>query len=85
MNMKLKQLSITEWDIMRGDVDFHVRLENDEYFIDAFDSTIKNSDSAYITTFSCETWESVRAFVCDFNPNTTLPEKGYGIRYGHTL
>lgn len=85
MKMNPKALSLTEWDIERGDVDFHVRLENDDYFVDAFNSSIDNPDLAHITTFRCVKWKDVVAFVCDFNPDTKLPEAGYGIRCGHTL
>ena len=85
MNIQVKQLSPTEWDIARSDVDFHVRLENDDYFVDAFDSSIEDADLAHLTTFRCDTWETVVAFLRDFNPKTKLPETGYGDRCGHKL
>ena len=83
--MKPKPLSLIEWDIERGDVDFHVRLENDDFYVDAFDSSIEEPDSAHLTTFRCLEWKTVGTFVCDFNPTSKCPEPGYGVRYGHTF
>jgi hypothetical protein len=37
---EFKQLSPTEWDAERAPYDFHVRLEQDDYVIDVFDSSI---------------------------------------------
>jgi hypothetical protein len=85
VKIHVKQLSPTEWDIARSDVDFHVRLENDDYFVDAFDSSIENADEAHLTTFRCETWKTVEAYVRDFNPETKQPEDGYGEQHGHTF
>ena len=36
------QLSPTEWDAERDDVDFHIRLEQDDYVIDVFDRDRKS-------------------------------------------
>ncbi len=85
MEMRATPLSLSEWDIERGDVDFHVRLEEDDYFVDAFDSHIQNSDVAHLATFRCLEWDAVAAFVCDFNPKLKRPETGYGRRNNHTL
>ena len=85
MDIHFKYLSPTEWDIERGDVDFHVRLENDDYYVDAFDSSIKDADAAHLTTFRCDAWKIVEGYLCDFNPKTKLPESRHGDRYGHRI
>jgi hypothetical protein len=85
MDIYFKYLSPTEWDVERDDVDFHVRLENDDYFVDAFDSQTEDPDSAHLTTFRSDDWKAVEAFVRDFNPQTKLPESGYGDRCGHRI
>jgi hypothetical protein len=85
MDIHFKYLSPTEWDVERGDVDFHVRLENDDYFVDAFDNGLKDADAAHLTTFICDAWKSVEAYVRDFNPKTKRPESGYGDRSGHRI
>ncbi len=85
MDIKPKPLSLTEWDIERGDVDFHVRLENDDYFVDAFDSNVKDADAAHLTTFTCDDWKTVEAYLRDFNPKTKVPESGYGERCGYRI
>ncbi|MBI5818269.1 MAG: hypothetical protein HZA88_04715 [Verrucomicrobia bacterium] len=85
MTVSLKKLSLAEWDAYRGDVDFHVRLENDEFFIDSFRSNIEDADKAHLTTFVCHSWQQVEAYLCDFNPETKLPETGYGTRHGHAV
>jgi hypothetical protein len=85
LNITVKPLSPTEWDIERGDVDFHVRLENDDYFVDAFDSSINDVNVSHLTTFICDEWKTVEAFVRDFNLKTRLPEDGYGNRCGHKI
>jgi hypothetical protein len=40
------QLSPTEWETERGDVDFHIRLEQDNYVIDVFDSCHPDANEA---------------------------------------
>jgi len=42
--------------------DFHIRLEQDDYVIDAFASAIESADEAYLTTHTCDTWAQVVAF-----------------------
>ncbi|HUI05737.1 MAG TPA: hypothetical protein VL486_01900 [Verrucomicrobiae bacterium] len=74
------QLSPIEWDAERGDLDcdrnttavsrrldFHIRLEADEYYIDVFDSSIESTDEAYLTSHHCETWEQVERFCRDYD------------------
>ncbi len=64
-----KQLSPTEWDAEREPfdcasndtaasrrLDFHIRLERDEYVIDVFDNNIADPDKAYLTTHTCDTF-----------------------------
>lgn len=46
-----KQLSPTEWDAERGDVDFHIRLEQDNHVIDVFDSCHPDAYEAYLTSY----------------------------------
>ena len=70
--MKLKPLSPTEWDAERGDVDFHIRLEQDDYVIDVFASGIDNADDAYLTTHTCDTWEQVERYCRDYNGRTVV-------------
>lgn len=82
-NININPLSSTEWDIERGDVDFHVRLESDDYFVDSFDSRIETAEAAHLTTFRCDTWSAVEAYVCDFNPATKMPEAGFGKTNGY--
>ena len=48
-------------------IDFHIRLERDEYVIDVFDNAIDNADEAYVTTHACETWEQVERFCRDYD------------------
>lgn len=85
MIISLKKLSLIEWDASRGDVDFHVRLESDEFFIDSFRSDIEDANEAHLTTFTCDSWQQVEAYLCDFNPKTRLPETGYKARHGHRI
>lgn len=65
--MTFKQLSPTEWDAEREPFDFHIRLEQDNYVIDVFDSALENPDEAYLTTFECETWEQVERYCRDYD------------------
>ncbi len=69
---KFKQLSPTEWDAERALYDFHVRLEQDEYAIDVFDSSIDNPDDAYLTTHTCDTWEQVERYCRDYDGRTVI-------------
>lgn len=55
--MTFKKLSAIEWETEREPFDFHVRLEQDNYVIDVFDSATGNPDAAYLTTHTCDTWE----------------------------
>jgi hypothetical protein len=69
------KLSPTEWDAARGDVDcdrngaaasplrldFHIRLEQDNYVIDVFDGATSNADEAYLTSHECDTWEQAES------------------------
>jgi len=75
VSLRFKQLSPTDWDCERGDVDFHIRLEQDLYAIDSFRSDVDEPDEAYITSFSCENWAAVEKYCRDFNPDTKLPEE----------
>lgn len=65
--MTFKQLSLIEWDAERFDFDFHIRLESDDYVIDVFDSSIEDTDEAYITTHTCDTWEQVERYCRDYD------------------
>ena len=62
-----KQLSPTEWDAQRTPSDFHVRLEQDNYVIDVFDSEINTPDEAYLTSHECETREQVERYCRDYD------------------
>jgi hypothetical protein len=64
--MNFRALSLITWETKRGDVEFHIRLEQDNYVIDVFDSEIDNADQAYLTSFSCETWDQVERYCRDF-------------------
>lgn len=83
--MNFRQLSPTEWDAERGDVDcdrhgtaasrrldFHVRLERDEYVIDVFDSATDSADEAYLTSHECETWEQVEQYCRNYDGVTVI-------------
>jgi hypothetical protein len=65
--MNFKQLSPIEWDAQRFPFDFHIRLERDEYVVDVFDSGIDNSDDAYLTTHTCDTWQQVERYCREFD------------------
>jgi uncharacterized FAD-dependent dehydrogenase len=70
--ISFKKLSATEWDAEREPFDFHVRLEQDEYVIDVFDSSIDNPDDAYRTTHTCDTWEQVERYCRDYDGKTVI-------------
>ncbi len=65
--LTFKQLSATEWDAERNPFDFHIRLERDEYAVDVFDASQDESDDAYLTTHTCDTWEQVELFCRDYD------------------
>lgn len=48
MNLQIKQLSATTWDAYNDRYDFHIRLEQDEWMIDAFDIFNPNPNEAYL-------------------------------------
>ncbi len=60
--MRFEELSPIEWETKREGLDFHIQLERDDYVIDVFDSEVSNADEAYLTTFTCETWEQVEQY-----------------------
>ena len=66
------KLSPTEWDAERQPFDFHVRLEQDNYVIDVFDSATGNPDEAYLTSHECETWEQVERYCRDYDGNAVV-------------
>lgn len=70
--MRFKALSPIEWETGRGNCDFHIRLEQDDYVIDVFDSGIDNPDEAYLTTHTCETWEQVERYCRDYDGVTVV-------------
>jgi len=65
--MKFKILSTIAWEAERVDCDFHIRLVQDNYVVDVFDSGIDNADEAYLTSHECETWEQVERYCRDFD------------------
>jgi hypothetical protein len=65
--MNFHRLSPTEWDVERCDVDFHIRLERDEYVVDVFDIGTDDPDDAYLTTHTCDTWEQVEQYCRDYD------------------
>jgi hypothetical protein len=78
--MEFKRLSTIEWDAERGDVDcarnntaasrrldFHIRLEQDNYVIDVFDSCHPDADEAYLTSHECEKWEQVERYCREYD------------------
>jgi hypothetical protein len=65
--MTFRKLSPTEWDAKRGPFDFHIRLEQDDYAIDVFDSGVENADGAYLTSHACETWQQVVRFCREYD------------------
>jgi hypothetical protein len=67
MDLIFKELSLTEWDAERAEFDFHIRLEQDDYIIDAFNSFIESAEDAHLTTHTCETWEEVLAFCTHYD------------------
>ena len=71
-DVNYNQLSPTEWDAKRGDIDFHIRLEHDEYAIDVFDAGIEDADAAYLTTHTCDTWEQVERYCRDYDGVTVV-------------
>jgi len=60
--LNFESLSPIAWEAERDEFDFHVRLEEDDYVIDVFDSSISDPDEAYLTTHACETWDQVVQF-----------------------
>jgi hypothetical protein len=39
-----------------------VRLRQDNYVVDVFDSVTGNADEAYLTSHECDTWEQVERY-----------------------
>ena len=72
MEVSFKQLSPIEWDAERGDVDFHIRLEQDNYVIDVFDSCYPDAHEACLTSFTCETWEQVERYCREYDGVTVV-------------
>jgi len=70
--MDFIELSLIEWETRRGEFDFHIRLEQDDYVIDVFDNSIEDADEAHITTHSCETWDQVVAFCARYDGVTVI-------------
>ena len=42
-------------------------MEPDDYAIDVFDSEVANPYEAYLTTFTCDTWEQVEKYCRDYD------------------
>ena len=60
-------LSSVEWETERDEFDFHIRLEQDSYVIDVFDSPTGNADEAYLTSHECDTWEQVVRYCHEYD------------------
>ena len=67
-----KQYSKLPVPAEREPYDFHIRLEQDAYVIDVFDSSIDNADEAYVTTHSCDTWEQVVRYCNEYDGVTVI-------------
>jgi uncharacterized FAD-dependent dehydrogenase len=65
--MEFKNLSPISWETERDEFDFHIRLEEDDYVIDVFNSFIESADDAHLTTHTCDTWEEVVAFCTNYD------------------
>jgi len=76
VELKVNKLSAVAWDIARGDVDFQIRLRDGVYAIDVFDRTVKDTNNAYLASYSAQTWHCVEAYVLNFNPETAFPRTG---------
>ena len=70
--MNFKKLSAIEWETEREPFDFHIRLEQDNYVIDVFDSSIDDPANAYLTTHECETWEQVERYCRDYDGKSVV-------------
>jgi len=56
----------------RDGFDFHIRLEQDDYVIDVFDSSIESADAAHLTAYTCDTWSDVLAFCTRYDGLSVL-------------
>jgi len=63
----VKQLSTIEWDVDGGDIDFHIRLEQDDFVIDAFRSQVSDPNMAYRDTTSTDTFDEALELCRMFN------------------
>jgi len=63
----VKSLSTIEWDVDGGDVDFHVRLEADEFAIDAFKSQVQDPNMAYLDSTVVDTLDDALDLCRRFN------------------
>ena len=75
MDLQIKQLSATEWEVFNDRFDFHIRLENDEWSITAFDVFKSDKDKAYLDSSlgEAETFEEVIRMCKDFNGSFGMP------------
>jgi len=65
--MRFNALSPTEWETERAPFDFHIRLEQDNYVVDVFDSASDNPNEAHLTSHECEMWEQVVRYCRDYD------------------
>jgi len=75
--LQVKPLSTTEWDVFNAIYDFHIRLENDEWAIDAFQKSESEPNKAHLDSCigEAETFEQAIALCEDFSGSFThLPE-----------
>jgi len=75
MELQVKQLSPTEWDAFNDRYDFHIRLEEDEWAIDAFNVYERNNDKAHLDSClgEADTFEQALQMCREFNGSFTPP------------
>jgi hypothetical protein len=83
--ISLEQLSPTEWDVTTSGCDFHIRIEDGQFAVDAFDRFIKDAEAAYLDSTLTDTFEEALQLCRDFEswgrsfnpPNLQFPP-GFG-------
>jgi len=71
-NLNVKQLSTTEWEASNSRFDFSIRLENDDFIIDAFDSLEDDSSLSYLDTASTDSLEDAVKMCDSFSGSFTV-------------
>ena len=71
MELQVKQISAIEWNAYNDNYDFNIRVEEDEYVIDAFDVYVINHDDAHLDTTNRHTFDEAIQACRDFDGSFT--------------